>query len=152
MQKKFRVKLDGDNAGKMETASFAVPFDPAEVWGKARTPVTVTINGYTWRSTVANMCGRRFIVVNAEARAGAGVKAGDTVTVTMEPDTAPRVMEVPPELKKALGVKLTATLTKLAYTHQKEYVKWYSEAKKDETRQRRAEKMKAMLASGKTIS
>jgi hypothetical protein len=152
MQKKFRTVLEGDKAGKMETACFAVPFDPADVWGRARIPVTVTINGYTWRSTVANMCGRRFIVVNAEARAGAGVKAGDAVTVAMEPDTEPRVMEIPPELKKALGAKLTATLTKLAYTHQKEYVKWYSEAKKDETRQRRAEKMKAMLASGKTIS
>ena len=152
MVKKFRATLAGDPKGKMEVASFDVPFDPGQVWGKARAPVKVTINKYTYRSTVANMCGRRFIVVNKEARAGAGVCAGDTVTVTLELDNEPRVMEIPPTLKKALGAKLTATLTKLAYTHQKEYVKWYSEAKQEATRLRRAEKMKAMLAAGETIS
>jgi uncharacterized protein YdeI (YjbR/CyaY-like superfamily) len=113
--------------------------------------VTVTINGYSWRSTVASMGGCQFIVVNAAARRGAGVKAGDRVTVTLEPDTAKRDVEIPPALRKALGASLTATLKGLSFTHKKEFVQWFQEARKDETRARRVEKMKEMLAAGKNL-
>ena len=150
MRKQFTVKLDG--AERSATASFHLPFDTRRVWGKARVPVRGTINGFPFRSTVANMGGRQFVVVNAKLRAGAGVKAGDTVTVAIEPDTEPRVVEVPAALKKSLGAKLAAALDKLAYTHKKEFVQWYTEAKKEETRARRVEKMKAMLASGEVVS
>lgn len=152
MQKQFRITLQGDPTGRMQTASFNLPFDTREIWGKARVPVKVTINGYTWRSTVANMRGCQHIVVNAEARKGAGVKAGDTVSVILEPDTGTRDVEVPPELRTALGTKLAAKLDTLAFTHKKEFVRWYAEAKKDETRARRLERMKDMLASGKAMS
>lgn len=152
MRKQFRVTIDGDASGRMETASFNLPFDTREVWGKARVPVKVTIKGYTWRSTVANMGGCQFIVVNAEARKAAGVRAGDTVSVILEPDTEKRDIEIPEELRSALGPKLTIKLEALAFTHKKEFVQWYSEAKKEDTRARRVEKMKEMLASGKVIS
>ena len=150
MRKQFTVKLDG--AERSAAASLRLPFDTRRVWGKARVPVRGTINGFPFRSTVANMGGRQFVVVNAKLRAGAGVKAGDTVTVAIEPDTEPRVVEVPAGLKKSLGAKLAAALDKLAYTHKKEFVRWYTEAKKEETRARRVEKMKAMLASGEVVS
>ena len=150
MRKQFTVKLDG--AERSAAASLRLPFDTRRVWGKARVPVRGTINGFPFRSTVANMGGRQFVVVNAKLRAGAGVKAGDTVTVAIEPDTEPRVVEVPAGLKKSLGAKLAAALDKLAYTHKKEFVQWYTEAKKEETRARRVEKMKAMLASGEVVS
>jgi Domain of unknown function (DUF1905) len=65
------------------------------VWGRAKVPVKVTINGYTWRSTVGNRGGRQYIVVNAEARRNASVKAGDLVTITLEPDTERREIEIP---------------------------------------------------------
>jgi hypothetical protein len=145
MRKQFKATLYGDESGKMDTAAFDVPFDAREVWGKARMPVKVTIRGYTWRSTVAVMRGCRFIVVNAAARAGAGVKAGDTVTVTLEPDTEKRDVEIPPALRRALGAKLTAKLQAMSFTHKKEYVQWFTEAKKDDTRARRVAKMKEML-------
>lgn len=151
MKRRFTVTLDADASGKMETASITLPFDTRDVWGKARVPVKVTINGYTWRSTVATMRGCQFIVVNASARAGAGVKAGDTVIVTIEPDTEKRDIAIPPELKRALGAQLAARLEGLAFTHKKEYVNWYVEAKKEETRQRRVEKMKEMLTAGKHL-
>lgn len=70
-------------------------------------PVKVTINGYTWRSTIGNRGGIQYIVVNADARRGAGVKAGDFVTITLEPDTEQREIEIPTALQKALGTKLT---------------------------------------------
>jgi hypothetical protein len=146
MRKRFRTTLFGDETGKMETAAIGLPFDARDVWGKARMPVKVTINGYTWRSTVANMGHGQFIVVNAAARAEAGVKAGDTVTVTLEPDTEKRDVDIPPALKRALGAGLSAKLQAMSFTHKKEYVQWFTEAKKDDTRARRVEKMKERLS------
>ena len=69
------------------SASFTLPFDTRGVWGKAKVPAKVTINGYTWRSTVGNRGGIQYIVVNAEARRSAGVKAGDFVNIVLEPDS-----------------------------------------------------------------
>ena len=152
MQKQFKTALAGDASGTMNTASFTLPFDSREVWGKARVPVKVTINGYTWRSTVANMRGCQYIVVNAEARRNAGVKAGDVVTVTLAPDTEQRNIEVPMALRTALGRELAHKLDTLAFTHKKEFVHWYTEAKKEDTRARRVARMKQMLASGLVIS
>jgi|SRR5579862_6608250 len=96
--------------------------------------------------------GKQYIVVNAAARSGAGVKAGDDVTITLEQDFEKRDIEVPAELRRTLGAKLAGILDALAFTHKKEFVRWYAEAKKEETRERRAEKMKEMLAAGKNIS
>ena len=54
MRKELRLKLNGDESRGDATASFTLPFDTRDVWGKAKVPVRVTINGYTWRSTVGN--------------------------------------------------------------------------------------------------
>jgi hypothetical protein len=152
MRKEFKVKLNGDESRKDASAAFTLPFDSREVWGKAKVPVKVTINGYTWRSTVGNRSGIQYIVVNAEARRSAGVKAGDLVTIALEPDTEKRGIKTPSALQKALGAKLTQKLDALSFTHKKEFIVWYSAAKKEETRARRVEKMKQMLATGKVIS
>ena len=152
MRKEFRVKLNGDASRSDATASFTLPFDTREVWGKAKVPVKVTINGYTWRSTVGNRGGIQYIVVNAEARRDAGVKAGDVVTIALEPDTAKRKIDIPVPLQRALGAKLTQKLNGLSFSHKKEFVVWYAEAKKEDTRVRRVEKMKQMLSSVKFIS
>jgi uncharacterized protein YdeI (YjbR/CyaY-like superfamily) len=82
----------------------------------------------------------------------AGVKAGDTVTIVLAPDTEKRDIEIPIQLRKALGAKLTEKLKRLSFSHKKEFVVWYSEAKKEDTRAQRVEKMKAMLSEGKVIS
>jgi bifunctional DNA-binding transcriptional regulator/antitoxin component of YhaV-PrlF toxin-antitoxin module len=152
MRKEFKAKLNGDETRKDASAAFTLPFDTRDVWGKAKVPVKVTINGYTWRSTVGNPGGIQYIVVNAEARRSAGVKAGDTVTITLERDTEKRHIEIPKPLQQALGTKLTQKINALSFTHKKEFIVWYSEAKKQETRARRVEKMKQMLATGKVIS
>lgn len=152
MRKEIRVKLDGDESRTDATASFTLPFDTRDVWGKAKVPVKVTINGYSWGSTVGNRGGIQYIVVNAEARRKAGVKAGDFATITLEPDSEKREVGVPIPLQKALGTKLTQKLNSLSFTHKKEFIVWYSEAEKDDTRARRVEKMKQMLSTGKVIS
>jgi len=152
MRKTFRLKLNGDESRENATASFILPFDTREVWGKAKIPVKVTINGYTWRSTVGNRGGIQYIVVNAAARHDASVKAGDVVTIVLESDTEKRDIEIPIQLRRSLGAKLTEKLNRLSFSHKKEFVVWYSQAKKEDTRARRVEKMKAMLLSGRVIS
>jgi len=152
MREEFKTKLKGDDSRADATAYFTLPFDTRDVWGKAKVPVTVTINGYTWRSTVGNRGGQQYIVVNTEARRTAGVKAGDLVTITLEPDTEKREIEIPLELRKKLGTKFIQKLNGLSFTHKKEFVVWYSEAKKEDTRTRRVEKMKQMPSDGKVIS
>jgi hypothetical protein len=152
VRKEFRAKLNGDESRKDASASFTLPFDTRDVWGRAKVPVKVSINGYTWRSTVGNRGGIQYIVVNAEARRGAGVQAGDFVTIVLEPDAEKREIEVPIPLQRALGTKLTQKLNGLSFTHKKEFIVWYSDAKRDETRARRVQKMKQMLSAGKVIS
>ena len=152
MRKKFNAELNGDESRADASASFTLPFDTRDVWGKAKVPVKVTINGYTWRSTVGNRGGIQYIVVNAEARRSAGVKAGDFVNIALEPDTEKREIEIPLPLRKELGTKLIQKLNSLSFTHKKEFIVWYSQAKKEDTRARRVEKMKQMLSAGKVIS
>lgn len=152
MRKEFRRKLRGDDSRADASAYFTLPFDTRDVWGKAKVPVKVTINGYTWRSSVGNRGGQQYIVVNADARRNAGVRAGDVVTITLEPDNEKREIKAPMALQRALGAKLTQKLNALSFTHKKEFIVWYSEAKKDETRARRVQKMKLMLSVGKVIS
>ena len=67
----------------------------------------------------------------SEARKNAGQKAGDFVTITFEPDTEKREIEIPTGLQKALGAKLTQKLNALSFTHKKKFIIWYSDAKKD---------------------
>jgi len=152
MRKEFKAKLNGDESRADASAAFTLPFDTRDVWGKAKVPVRVTINGYTWRSTVGNRSGQQYIVVNVDARRGAGVKAGDFVTIVLEPDTEKREIEIPMPLQRTLGKKLTEKLDALSFTHKKEFIVWYSGAKMEDTRARRVEKMKQMLSIGKVIS
>lgn len=72
--------------------------------GGKRAAVTVTISGYTYRSTIATMGGRFLIPVAGEHREAAGLSAGDTITVSLELDTAPRTVDVPADLGEALAV------------------------------------------------
>ena len=111
-------------------------------------PVKVTINGFTYRSTIAVMGGNFMVGVSAENREGAKVKGGDTIDVTIELDTQPRVIEVPEALKKALdkNAKAKKAFESLSYSKQQVLVLPVSKAKTDETRNRNIEKaLKALL-------
>lgn len=127
-------------------------FLPAEVGKKlhatARTPVAGTINGFAIRSSIFPVGGGRFmLMVNQQMRAGAKVAAGDQVTVALAVDTAPRVVDVPADLKKALAKskKAAALFERMAYSHKREWVDWITAAKKPETRAARIAKAVARL-------
>ena len=102
-----------------------------------RVPVIVTIGDYSYRSTVAPYKGPYMISVSAENRAGAGIGHGDTITVTLEHDTAPRTVEVPADLQAAFDDDAAAAWAKLSFSIQKAHVQNVADAKTDETRARR---------------
>jgi Bacteriocin-protection, YdeI or OmpD-Associated/Domain of unknown function (DUF1905) len=122
--------------------------------GAKRFPVEATVNGYTWRTSVARMRGEYLVGLNREVREGAGVQAGDTVEVALELDAAPREVDVPPALAAALAGDdaARAAYEKLAYTHRKEFARWIAEAKREETRERRVTQALEMLKLGQTRS
>lgn len=122
--------------------------------GAKRFPVLATVNGYTWRTTVIRMGGEFLLGLNRAVRQEAGVEAGDAVEVALALDTAPREVEVPEALIKALAgdAAARAAFDGLAYTHRKEYARWIEEAKREETRQRRVTQALEMLRAGATRS
>ncbi len=148
----FKTKLAG--VENMESAAMRPPFDVPTVFGtKARVPVRGTMNGAPFRSSLCNMGDGFFMVVNKELRAAAKCKAGDTVDVVLERDREERVIETPDEIKKALSAntKAEATWESLSFTHKKEWVRAVTEAKKEETRRARIEKLVAAMKMGKRV-
>lgn len=78
----------------------------------------------------------------------AGIAAGEKVVIELDRDDEPRVIDLPVEVEKALTVRARSIFDALPYTHQREYVEWITEAKRDETRERRLAKMVEMLEDG----
>ena len=143
---KFRAELQQD--GKTATG-ITVPADVLEALGAGRRPaVAVTINGYTYRSTIGSMGGVAKIPVSSAVRAAAGVAAGDTLDVEVVVDDTPRTVTVPDDLAAALPGNAAARefFAKLSYSHQHAYVSWIEQAKKPETRATRVTKTVEMLA------
>lgn len=133
--KTYEVTLLRDGA----MSAIPVPFDPKEVFGKVRAPVKVTINGYTYRSTIAAMGGPPFVPLRKSHREAAGLGDASSVTVRLELDTEKREVTPPADLVKALKAAGGATerWRSLSYTHQREHVEAIEGAKKPETRARR---------------
>jgi len=147
---KFKVKLEGKEGNSV--AWLNAPFDVVQVFGtRARVPVQGTINGFPFRSSLMPMGGCHGMAVNRTMREGAGVQAGDTVTVVLERDAAKRVVKIPPLLKKALAGNKTAQdrWKKQSYSNQKEMARSITEVKQEDTRLRRLAKVLDVLTTGK---
>jgi hypothetical protein len=137
--------------GKTATG-FRVPQDVVAALGKGKKPaVTVTINGHTYRSTVAAYGDVSMLPLSAENRAAAGVGAGDTVEVELALDTAPRVVEVPEDFAAAIAADPAASAfwPTISYSNQRWHVLSIEGAKTPETRQRRIEKSVGLLREGR---
>jgi bacteriocin resistance YdeI/OmpD-like protein/uncharacterized protein DUF1905 len=125
-----------------------VPFDPKSVFGQSRAPVKGTVNGTPLRSRLAVYGGRTYLGLRSEVRAAAGLDVGDRVEVVLELDDEPREVTIPPELDAALTDDARAAFDALAFTHRREYAEWVGEAKRAETRSRRAQRAVEMLREG----
>ena len=116
-----------------------VTFDPRAVFGKVRAPVKVTLNGYTFRSTIASMGNGPCLPLRRSNREAAGLEGGETLDVTLELDLEKREVTPPADLTRALEAAPPAwtRFRALSYTHQREHVEAVEQAKKPETRIKR---------------
>jgi hypothetical protein len=116
-------------------------FDPKTVFGKVRAPVKVTLNGYTYRSTIAAMGGPPCVPLRRTNREAAGLEGGETIEVRLDLDAEKRRITPPDDFIRALKSTPGATdrWRELSYTHQREHVEAIEGAKKAETRARRIE-------------
>ena len=138
MRFRTTLELHGKTATGIE-----VPDDVVAALDAGKRPaVRVTLNGHTWRSTVAVMGGRNLVGVSAENRAAAGVSAGDVLDVELVVDTEKREVEVPADLAAALAAApdAAAAFAALSYSNKSRHVLSVEGAKTDETRARRIAK------------
>lgn len=145
---KFKTKIVqiGNNTG------INVPDEVIEKLGAGKKPpVVVTLNNYTYRSTVAVMGGKFMISLSAENRKNANVKGGDELEITITLDTEPRTVELPLDFKKVLDKDKPAAITfeKLSPSRKKAIVVSINDAKTPETRLKRIEKAIEILTETK---
>jgi hypothetical protein len=146
----FRTTILGNDKSAL---GIEIPAEVVASLGTSkRPPVRVTINGKSYRSTIAVMGGKFMVGVSAENRKIVSVAAGDKVDVTLELDTEPRVVTVPPDLKKALDRHTDAKkfFDGLSYSKKQWFVLGIEGAKTAETRERRIAKAIAMLDEGRS--
>ncbi len=132
----------GNNTG------IVVPSEIVEALGGGkRAAVTVTVNGFTYRSTLAVMGGRHLLPFSSDKRAATGLAGGDPIVVDLELDTAPRTVEVPDDLAAALAeAGVAAAFDALAPSAKKAHVANVEGAKAPETRARRISAIVAKLS------
>jgi hypothetical protein len=146
---RFRTEIlsNGKTAAGIE-----IPLEVLDALGASRKPaVKVSLNGYTYRSTVATVNGAYMVGVSNDVRRAAGVAAGEVVDVDNELDTEPREVQDPPDLAAALDAEPEARrfFDGLSYSHKRRIVMPVDDAKTMETRQRRIEKSVANLREGR---
>ncbi|QYK50361.1 MAG: DUF1905 domain-containing protein [Anaerolineales bacterium] len=145
--KKYKTTIwqTGNNTG------IPVPPEVLEALGAGKRPaVKVTINDYTYQSTVGSMDGNSLIPFSAAHRDASGLKGGDKVDVTLEIDAAPRTVTVPKDLAAALKkAGLQAAFDASAPSAKKEFVRQVESAKAEDTRLRRIEKIVTTLKAKK---
>jgi Bacteriocin-protection, YdeI or OmpD-Associated/Domain of unknown function (DUF1905) len=112
-----------------------------------RPKVVATVNGHTWRTSIAPMSGSFWLGVSAANRSAARIAAGDQVTLDVTVDDAPRVVELPADFAAALADDPAARSTwgTLSFSHQRQHVLAIEDAKTPATRQRRIDAAVAKL-------
>jgi Bacteriocin-protection, YdeI or OmpD-Associated/Domain of unknown function (DUF1905) len=144
MAERFEAVVSAEASGTF----VEVPLDVPAVFGRVRAPVRVTINGWTWRSTVMRYGERYYLGVNARNREGAGVAAGDRVEVLLELDAEPRDVAVPADLADALAAAgLRDAWDACSYSHRREWADAIESAKRPETRTRRVARAVASVSN-----
>jgi len=144
MKTHFSTTLAGKKEGP---TGIVVPESAIQELNAGKKPgVKVTVNGYEYLSTVAVMKGKYMISFSSAHRTASSIQAGDTIDVTLELELSPRLVEIPPALLTALQKsKLLKTFEGLAPSKRKEFARQVNEAKSEETRMRRIEKIIGLL-------
>jgi hypothetical protein len=130
-----------------------VPEEVLTALGRGRrVKVVATVNGYTYRTSVAPAYGKILMPFSSEHRAASGLSGGEEIEVELIPDDAPREVEVPADLAAALAgaPDAAAFFAGLSHTNKRAYVLWIEDAKKPETRSARVAKTAEMLSEHRT--
>jgi hypothetical protein len=129
--------------GSGNHASIEIPDkNLAEIKANRRAPLKITVNGYTYQSTATGVGGKCMVVFPMRDRKAALAAIGDLITVTLELDDGYRHVDVPLLLSDSLDKHgLSETFHNLTYSKRKEYARQVIEAKADDTRLRRIEKV-----------
>lgn len=124
-------------------ASIAIPDEQLQIiGGNKRAPLKITVNGYTYQSTATVFRGSCAVVFPQHDRTMAGVSSGETVDVTLELDSGYREVDIPTSLQTALqNEHLVNVFRDLIYSKRKEFARQVREAKAEDTRTRRIEKI-----------
>jgi hypothetical protein len=140
-------------SGNINGAYIEPPFDVKEVFGAKRVKVIATFDGVEYRGSIVSMGGCYVLGITQDIRKKIGKEFGDVVEVTIEKDEEERTVEMPEDFAKALADNAAAqeTYHKLSFTGKRDYVRWITEAKKEETRRNRIEKSVEGLAQGKKL-
>jgi hypothetical protein len=147
---KFHTTLQrfgGNNTG------IEVPEEILAALGRGRrVKVVATVNGYSYRTSVAPAMGKILMPFSSEHRAASGLSGGEEIDVELVPDDAPREVVVPGDLATALDAapEAAAFFAQLSYTNKRLYVLWVEAAKKHETRSARVAKSIEMLSEHRT--
>ena len=135
----FRCLLDSSSGGPIK-----IPDDVRELFGRAKPPVLVTIRAgreHTYRSTVAVYGGEYYVPLKKANATAAGIIADEPFDVTLQPDDAPRVVNLPDDLSAAVNdAGLRERWNQLSYTRQREFAEAIEGAKRADTRRRRIQK------------
>ena len=145
---KFKARIEDAGGGG---ACVYFPYDVQEEFGtKGRVPVKATFDGVPYTGSMVKYgAPQHMLGIVKNIREQIGKKPGDTVDVTVQKDEAERTVEVPAEFEKLMKKeKVWAAFDTLSYTHKKEYVRWITEAKREETRATRLMKSVEMLRKG----
>ena len=146
---KFRTTIkqsDGNATG------IVIPGEVMAALGAGKKPpVTLSVNGYAYRSTVATIDGNSMVGFSAAHRQASGLSGGDEVEVEIELDTAPREVTVPADFAAALDTAPSArgTFDGLSYSNKSWHVLQIEGAKTEETRQRRIARSVEALRDGR---
>lgn len=144
----FTAKIvAGDGGG----AGVLFPYDTEKEFAtKGKVPIKATFNGMPYTGSLIKYGFPQHTLHLPKAiREQLGKVPGDIVDVVLWKDEEERILEVPPPFEKLMKKEgLFPFFEKLNYTHRKEYCRWITEAKKEETRSKRLEKAIEMLKQG----
>ncbi len=146
---KFKARIEPATTG--DGACVVFPYDVEKEFStKGRVPVKASFDGVPYTGSLIKYGSPQHILPMLKGiREQVGKELGDTVEVTVQKDLTERTVEVPDELMRLLKQEgLLPIFEKLSFTHRKEYCRWISDAKKEETRQRRLVKAAEMLRAG----
>ncbi len=145
---KFSARIEaGDGGG----AYVLFPFDVVQEFGaRGRVPVRASLDGVQYTGTMIKYGHPQHMLPVLKAiREQIGKAPGDLVEVEIQLDESERTLEIPAEFEKRMREhNVLEVFAHLSFTHRREYCRWITAAKREETRSRRLAKAVEMLRDG----